>query len=134
MPSAALLVASTALPNRNDRASPWDRRDSRAIHWEYSPVLLFPLFWDPAPGDWQKLAWVICDHLPLFQPRCFPQVVGGERGWREESERRIDNYANPVGYLTAGMRTMTLRISYVEATGELVAAELNGAEIPQETY
>lgn len=79
----------------------WDLRDS-AGRMGAMACIVVPSFWDrfQQPGDWQRLAWWIHDHLPYSSLYFFPKLWAVNVGWREMPERRIDSYAAPVGCLT----------------------------------
>jgi hypothetical protein len=79
----------------------WDLRDARG-HMGATACIVVPYFWDrfQAPGDWQKLAWWIHDHLPYSSLYFFPKLWAVNISWHEAPERRIDSYAAPKGCLT----------------------------------
>jgi hypothetical protein len=85
----------------NRAAHIWDMRDAEGRMGATACVVL-PEFWDrfQAPGDWQKLAWWIHDHLPYSSLYFFPQMWAVNINWREDPLRRIDSYAAPKGCLT----------------------------------
>ena len=79
----------------------WDRRDASG-HMGAMACIVVPAFWDQfqAPGDWQKLAWWIHDHLPYSSMFFFETYWAFNLGWHEAPERRIDSYVTPKGCLT----------------------------------
>jgi hypothetical protein len=85
----------------NAAAHIWDRRDAGGFAGAMACVVV-PSFWDDhqAPGDWQKLAWWIHDHLPYSSLCFFPTYWAVNIGWHERPERRIDSYTTPKGCLT----------------------------------
>jgi hypothetical protein len=85
----------------NRAAHIWDMRDAEGRMGATACVVL-PAFWDrfQAPGDWQKLAWWIHDHLPYSSLYFFPRLWAVNINWREDPLRRIDSYAAPKGCLT----------------------------------
>lgn len=79
----------------------WDRRDAEGRMGATACVVV-PAFFDafPEPGEWQKLAWWIHDHLPYSSLCFFPKFWAVNITWREDPERRIDSYVSPKGCLT----------------------------------
>jgi hypothetical protein len=92
---------SCASNEANRAAHIWDMRDAEGRMGATACVVL-PAFWDrfQAPGDWQKLAWWIHDHLPYSSLYFFPRMWAVNINWREDPLRRIDSYAAPKGCLT----------------------------------
>ncbi len=64
--------------------------------------VVVPSFWDrfQAPGDWQKIAWWIHDHLPYAGLEFFPTYWAFNINWHEQPERSIYSHAEPRGFLT----------------------------------
>ncbi len=79
----------------------WDMRDS-AGRMGATACIVIPWFADryEAGADWRALAWYIHDHLPYHTQYFFPKRAALNLNWREEPERRIDSYIEPVGCLT----------------------------------
>ncbi len=79
----------------------WDMRDADGCMGATACVAL-PWFWDrhQAPGDWEKLAWWIHDHLPYASLCFFPKLWAVNIQWHERPIRRITSYAEPRGVLT----------------------------------
>ena len=87
---------------RNDAAGHvWDLRDSNGYMGATACVVV-PWVWDryQAPGDWQKLAWWIQDHLPYASLQFFPKLWAVNISWHERPKRSINSYAEPRGILT----------------------------------
>ena len=79
----------------------WDRRDAEG--WMGATAcIVVPAFWDrfQAPGDWQKLAWWIHDHLPYSSLEFFGTYWAFNIQWHERPKRHISSFAAPLGYLT----------------------------------
>jgi hypothetical protein len=79
----------------------WDLRDKNDCMGATACIVV-PWFHDryQQPGDWQKLAWWIHDHLPYSTMCFFPKLWAVNLQWHERPERRIDSYAEPKGCLT----------------------------------
>lgn len=79
----------------------WDLRDANG-RMGATACIVVPGFWDRfrAPGDWQKLAWWIHDHLPYSHLEFYPKLWAVNISWHEAPARRIDSYAAPKGCLT----------------------------------
>lgn len=79
----------------------WDRRDADG-HMGATACIVVPSVWDRfnAPGDWQKLAWWIHDHLPYSEMEFFGTYWAFNLAWSEAPKRRISSYAQPKGVLT----------------------------------
>ncbi|BDA84570.1 hypothetical protein Sa4125_21120 [Aureimonas sp. SA4125] len=79
----------------------WDRRDADGCMGAMACIVV-PTFWNrfQAPGDWQRLAWWIHDHLPYSQMQFFPRYFAFNLGWHERPVRRIDSFVAPKGCLT----------------------------------
>ena len=79
----------------------WDRRDADGCMGATACVVV-PWVWDryAAPGDWQKLAWWIHDHLPYASLCFFPKLWAVNIQWHERPARHISSYAEPRGVLT----------------------------------
>jgi len=79
----------------------WDELDEGGFMGATACVVV-PAFWDRfhAPGEWQKLAWWIHDHLPYAYLEFFPTLWAFNIQWHEKPSRRIYSYAEPRGYLT----------------------------------
>jgi hypothetical protein len=87
---------------RNDAAGHiWDRRDADGCMGATACVVV-PWVWDrhQQPGDWQKLAWWIHDHLPYASLQFFPKLWAVNIGWHERPRQVISSYAVPRGILT----------------------------------
>ena len=79
----------------------WDGRDAEGFMGA-TACLIVPSFWDrfQAPGDWQRLAWWIHDHLPYASMQFFPRFFAFNLAWHERPVRRIDSFVAPKGCLT----------------------------------
>lgn len=79
----------------------WDLRDAEGCMGATACVAV-PWAWDrhQAPGDWQRLAWWIHDHLPYASLCFFPKLWAVNIRWHERPERSIRSYAEPRGLLT----------------------------------
>ncbi|HEY8594843.1 MAG TPA: hypothetical protein VIL84_06340 [Devosiaceae bacterium] len=79
----------------------WDRRDADG-HMGATACVVVPSFWDrfQQPGDWQKLAWWIHDHLPYSSLEFFPKYWAFNINWNEAPKREIYSHVAPKGYLT----------------------------------
>ena len=79
----------------------WDMPDANG-HMGATACIIVPWFTDrfSEPGDWQRLAWWIHDHLPYSSMRFFPKYWAFNLRWRENPVRRIDSYIQPKGCLT----------------------------------
>lgn len=79
----------------------WDRRDVGGFMGATACIVV-PSFWDrfQGPGDWQRLAWWIHDHLPYSEMFFFPRLWAFNLAWHERPKRRIDSYVAPKGCLT----------------------------------
>lgn len=79
----------------------WDVRDATGCMGATACVVV-PSFWDrfQQPGDWQKLAWWIHDHLPYSAMEFFPRYWAFNLSWHERPGRAISSYTPPRGYLT----------------------------------
>lgn len=80
----------------------WDRRDA-AGNMGATACIVVPAFWDrfQAPGDWQRLAWWVHDHVPYSQMEFFPRYFAFNLTWRENRLREgISSFAEPKGWLT----------------------------------
>ena len=79
----------------------WDRRDADGFMGATACVVV-PRFWDrfQAPGDWQRLAWWIHDHLPYSHLKFYPTYWAFNINWHEQPERRIESTPEPKGCLT----------------------------------
>lgn len=101
MQKAGTAGYTCASNEENAAAHIWDRRDANG-HMGAMACVVVPSFWDrhQAPGDWQKLAWWIHDHLPYSTLYFFPTFWAVNIGWHERPERRIDSYTAPKGCLT----------------------------------
>ena len=87
---------------RNDAAGHvWDQRDAEGCMGATACVVV-PWVWDRhrQPGDWQKLAWWIHDHLPYSAMEFFPKYWAFNLSWHERPKRRIDSFVAPKGCLT----------------------------------
>lgn len=87
---------------RNDAAGHiWDLRDADGCMGATACVVA-PWVWDrhQQPGDWQKLAWWIHDHLPYAALQFFPKLWAVNISWHERPKRMISSYAEPRGILT----------------------------------
>lgn len=87
---------------RNDAAGHiWDQRDTDGCMGATACVVV-PWVWDrhQQPGDWQKLAWWIHDHLPYAALQFFPKLWAVNITWHERPKRVISSYAEPRGILT----------------------------------
>ena len=64
--------------------------------------IVVPSFWDAfqQPGDWQKLAWWIHDHLPYSAMSFHPVYWAFNLTWSDRPERTIHSYPPPTGILT----------------------------------
>jgi hypothetical protein len=79
----------------------WDVRDADG-YMGATACIVVPSFWDrhQAPGDWQKLAWWIHDHLPYSELYFFPTYWAFNISWHERPLRTIKSYTAPKGTLT----------------------------------
>lgn len=79
----------------------WDLRDRDGCMGATACIVV-PWFIDryQQPGDWQRLAWWIHDHLPYATMYFFPKLWAVNLQWHERPVRRIDSYARPKGCLT----------------------------------
>lgn len=79
----------------------WDLRDRNSCIGATACVVV-PWVWDhhQKPGDWQKLAWWIHDHLPYASLQFFPKLWAVNIQWHEKPVRAISSYAEPRGVLT----------------------------------
>jgi hypothetical protein len=79
----------------------WDLRDAEGCMGAVACIVV-PWVWDrhQQPGDWQKLAWWIHDHLPYSSLQFFPKLWAVNIGWHERPVREISSYATPRGILT----------------------------------
>ena len=79
----------------------WDLRDRDGCMGATACIVV-PWFVDRyhQPGDWQRLAWWIHDHLPYAAMYFFPKLSAVNLQWHERPVRRIDSYAGPKGCLT----------------------------------
>ena len=79
----------------------WDLRDPDG-GMGATACIVVPWVWDrfQAPGDWQKLAWWIHDHLPYGSLCFFPKLWAVNIQWHENPQRLIRSYASPRGILT----------------------------------
>ena len=79
----------------------WDQRDAEGCMGATACVVM-PWVWDrhQQPGDWQKLAWWIHDHLPYAALQFFPKLWAVNISWHERPKRVISSYAAPRGILT----------------------------------
>lgn len=87
---------------RNDAAGHiWDELDVQGFMGATACVVV-PWVWDrhQQPGDWQKLAWWIHDHLPYARLQFFPKLWAVNITWHERPVREITSYAEPRGILT----------------------------------
>ena len=64
--------------------------------------IFVPAFWDAfqEPGDWQKLAWWVHDHLPYSAMYFFPKFWAFNVTWSDQPKRQIKSYPVPTGTLT----------------------------------
>jgi hypothetical protein len=79
----------------------WDRRDL-AGNMGATACIVIPAVWDrfQEPGDWQRLAWWIHDHLPYSEMEFYGKYWAFNLNWSEAPKRRISSYAAPSGVLT----------------------------------
>jgi hypothetical protein len=79
----------------------WDRRDT-AGHMGATACIVVPSVWDrfSEPGDWQKLAWWVHDHLPYSEMEFFRTYWAFNLTWNEAAKRQIASYTSPRGTLT----------------------------------
>ena len=79
----------------------WDRRDA-AGHMGATACIVVPWFAEryEKGADWRSMAWWIHDHLPYSSLYFFPKRAAFNIQWREEPERIIKSYIEPVGTLT----------------------------------
>ena len=79
----------------------WDMLDNDGCMGATACVVV-PAFHDRfnQPGDWQKLAWWIHDHLPYSELYFFPVYFAFNISWHERPARTIKSYAAPTGTLT----------------------------------
>lgn len=79
----------------------WDRLDANGCKGATACVVV-PWVADrySAPGDWQRLAWWIHDHLPYSELEFFPKLWAVNIQWHERPRRRISSFAAPRGVLT----------------------------------
>ena len=64
--------------------------------------IVVPSFWDAfqAPGDWQKLAWWLHNHLPYSSLYFHPKFWAFNITWSDQPARKIASYPVPTGTLT----------------------------------
>lgn len=79
----------------------WDMRDGQG-YMGATACIVIPWFADRfrQPGDWQRLAWWIHDHLPYGSMYFFPKLSAVNLQWHEQPKRSIKSYADPKGLLT----------------------------------
>jgi hypothetical protein len=79
----------------------WDMRDANG-EMGATACIIVPWFVDRfrEPGDWQRLAWWIHDHLPYSSMYFFPKFWAFNLRWREKPVRRIESWIQPKGCLT----------------------------------
>lgn len=79
----------------------WDRRDALGFMGATACIVV-PSFIDRyrEPGDWQKLAWWVHDHLNYSSLYFFPVNRAFNISWHELPVRRIDSFVAPRGCLT----------------------------------
>lgn len=95
------LYKSCASNEKNRAAHIWDQRDA-AGYMGATACIVVPRFAAAytAPGDWQRLAWWVHDHLPYASMQFFPKRWAFNLQWHERPQRRIDSFAAPRGLLT----------------------------------
>lgn len=78
----------------------WDMRDADG-RMGATACIVVPRFWDEhqRPGDWQKLAWWIHEHLPYSEMEFYPHFWAFNLSWHERPKRSIFSYAEPRGWL-----------------------------------
>lgn len=87
---------------RNAAGHIWDLRDGDGCMGATACIVV-PWFWDRfrEPGDWQKLAWWIHDHLP-YSNLCFYRARWAFNiRWHERPKQTIVSRVEPSGCLTA---------------------------------
>ncbi|RWX76705.1 hypothetical protein EPK99_13585 [Neorhizobium lilium] len=79
----------------------WDMHDADG-RMGATACIVIPCVWDrfQAPGDWQRLAWWIHDHLPYASLQFFPKLWAVNVQWHEKPMRLITSFAEPRGTLT----------------------------------
>ncbi len=79
----------------------WDLRDRDGCMGATACIIV-PWFVDryQKPGDWQRLAWWIHDHLHYATMYFFPKLWAVNLQWHERPSKRINSYAAPKGCLT----------------------------------
>lgn len=84
----------------------WDRRDAKG-YMGATACIVVPSFIERfrSPGDWQKLAWWIHDHLNYSKLCFYPTLWAFNISWHEKPARTIYSYAEPKGLLTARHRS-----------------------------
>ena len=87
---------------KNAAAHIWDLRDENNCMGATACIVV-PWFHDryQQPGDWQKLAWWIHDHLPYSTMYFFPQLWAFNLQWHERPKGQIDSYVGSKKRLTA---------------------------------
>lgn len=85
----------------NAAAHIWDMRDAEGCMGATACIVV-PAFWERyrAPGDWQKLAWWIHDHLPYSYMAFYRTRFAFNLGWHERPVREITSRVEPKGVLT----------------------------------
>lgn len=79
----------------------WDYRDRNGFMGATACIVV-PWVWErhQNPGDWQKLAWWIHDHLPYSTLFFHPKYWAFNIQWHENPARVIKSYPKPSGVLT----------------------------------
>ena len=86
---------------RNQAVHIWDEYDAEGC-WGAAACIVVPSFWDRcrAPGDWQRLAWWVADHLDYSHMTFFTTRFAFNLAWRSTPRRRISSHVAPRGLLT----------------------------------
>nr|WP_246448697.1 hypothetical protein [Novosphingobium flavum] len=79
----------------------WDQRDSEGCMGATACIVV-PGFHDRfhAPGDWQRLAWWVHDHLAYSNMTFYRTRFAFNLRWREVPKREIRSRVEPCGLLT----------------------------------
>lgn len=86
----------------NRAAHIWDERDANGNMGAMACIVI-PWFINRHPPEhWRSLAYWIHNHLDYSSLCFFPELCAFNIGWRENPERRIHSYIEPVGKLLDG--------------------------------
>ena len=95
--------------------------------------IIVPSFWDAfqAPGDWQRLAWWIHDHLPYSAISFHPVYWAFNLTWSDVPERTIYSHVEPKGLLTKPGAANSKGSHAAEWRGVIEAIEAQRRRLPQ---